>query len=183
MYTQKTINHQRSKKQNKYKEWIHPDLVGVSFPVDSWNKDLIELSKEMGVLPIKLFSFELKKELVSANLRESFFQAVSNSSWANEGYLVADFLEQDSDFLEEIKRLSSSFGIGIIRLDMYNPDDSEVVIPAKPKENLDWSTINKLCNTNSDMQEFINCVKDNAKTTNIRKILYDEIFDSNDIKI
>jgi hypothetical protein len=30
----------------------------------------------------------MKKELNFSNLRESYFQAVSNSSWANEGYLV-----------------------------------------------------------------------------------------------
>ena len=38
---------------------------------------------------VRLWSFEVKKELNVSNARKSFFQAVSNSSWANEGYLVA----------------------------------------------------------------------------------------------
>ena len=182
IYT-KTIQHQKSSKQDKFKEWIHPDLVGVSFPVDSWDKGLIELSREMGLLPIKLFSFELKKELTSSNLREYFFQAVSNSSWAHEGYLAAAILEQDEDFHQELKRLTNSFGIGVIRLDIFNPDDSEVIIPAKPKETLDWETINKLCNVNPDFKGFVEGVKDNAKITKIQKDLYDKVFDADEIKI
>lgn len=182
VYT-KTIRHQTSNRQDKYQEWIHPDMVGVSFPVDSWDKELIELSKEMGLLPIKLFSFELKKELTSSNLREYFFQAVSNSTWAHEGYLAVVKLEQDNDFLQELKRLTNSFGIGVIKLDITNPDDSEIVMPAKSKEILDWETINKLCNVNSDFRGFIEGVKDNAKITKIQKNLYDRVFDSDEIRI
>jgi hypothetical protein len=63
-----------------------------------------------------VFSFELKKSLSFGNLREAFFQAVSNSSWANEGYLVAAEISQDEDFLSELRRLSSSFGIGVVQL-------------------------------------------------------------------
>ncbi len=182
VYT-KTIRHQTSNRQDKYKEWIHPDMVGVSFPVDSWAKELIELSKEMGLLPIKLYSFELKIELTSSNLREYFFQAVSNSSWAHEGYLAVAKLEQDNDFLQELKRLTNSFGIGVIRLDIINPDDSEIVIPAKSKEMLDWDTINKLCNVNADFRGFIEGVKDNAKISKIQKDLYDEVLDADEIMI
>jgi len=182
VYT-KTIKHQKSGKQDRFKEWIHPDLVGVSFPVDSWDRGLIELSKEMGLLPIKLYSFELKKELNSSNLRECFFQAVSNSSWAHEGYLVAAVLDQDEDFYHELKRLSNSFGIGVVKLNIFNPDDSEVVIPAKSKEILDWETINKLCNVNPDFRGFIEGVRDNAKITKIQKDLYDRILDASEIKV
>lgn len=182
VYT-KTIRHQISNRQDKYKEWLHPDIVGVSFPVDSWDKGLIELSKEMGLLPIKLFSFELKIELTSSNLREYFFQAVSNSSWAHEGYLASAKLEQDDDFLQELKRLTNSFGIGVIRFDIFNPDDSEIVIPAKQKETLDWETINKLCNANADFRGFIEGVKDNAKITKIQKSLYNKVLDTDEIKI
>ena len=37
----------------------------------------------------KLWSFEAKLLINRSNVRECFFQAVSNSSWANFGYLVA----------------------------------------------------------------------------------------------
>lgn len=44
------------------------------------------------------------------------FQAVSNSSWANEGYLVV-LQEIDSEVLSELRRLNQSFGIGVIKLE------------------------------------------------------------------
>src|SRR5262249_42218166 len=63
---------------------------------------------------IRLFSFELKKQVDRINYREYFFQAVSNSSWAHEGYLVTCAVQQQDDLLSELERLSASFGIGII---------------------------------------------------------------------
>jgi hypothetical protein len=45
----------------------------------------------------------LKKDLNFSNLRESYFQAVSNFSWANEGYLVAVEIDTDKEFMEPIK--------------------------------------------------------------------------------
>jgi hypothetical protein len=41
----------------------------------------------------------MKKNLNFTNLREYYFQAVSNSSWANEGYIVALDIDEDESFL------------------------------------------------------------------------------------
>ncbi|WP_346350276.1 hypothetical protein [Spiroplasma endosymbiont of Calodromius spilotus] len=86
----KTIFHElSSKKVSGKNKWLHPDIVGVHFPFNDFSKKTLKLQKEyLGALKTKFYSFELKKELSFANLRESYFQAVSNSSWANEGYLV-----------------------------------------------------------------------------------------------
>jgi uncharacterized protein len=60
---------------------LHPDIVGVHFPFNDFSKKTLKLQKEyLGSLKTKFYSFELKKELSFANLRESYFQAVSNSS-------------------------------------------------------------------------------------------------------
>ena len=84
----KTINHEISKK-SQYSEWSYPDLVGFYLPVGEWSQELIELNRISSNDALKLFSFELKRSINKGNYRESFFQAVSNSSWAHEGYLVA----------------------------------------------------------------------------------------------
>ena len=105
IYT-KTIYHEKSNKR-KYAQWLHPDMVGVYFPIEEWQIELIDFAKEMGSPSLILYSFEIKKELGFHNLRESFFQAVSNSSWANEGYLVAANMDQDDELLSELKRLSA----------------------------------------------------------------------------
>lgn len=89
----------------------------------------------------KLFSFELKIRINFSNLKESYFQAVSNSTWANEGYLVV-FEEIGDKVLDELRRLSQSFGIGVIKLES-EISNSKILLPAKERE-IDIPTLNML---------------------------------------
>ena len=176
----KTIYHEKSNKK-RYAQWLHPDIVGVNFPIDEWKSEVFDLSKEIGSSSVILYSFELKRELGFHNLRESFFQAVSNSSWANEGYLVAANIAQDDEFMSELKRLSTSFGIGVIKLDIDDPDSSEVIFQAKNKRELDWDTINKLAIENPDFSKFLKRVKTDLSSKEIRKERYDKVFESEEL--
>lgn len=132
-----------------------PDVVGVYFPLEEWESEVLDISKEIGSIGIKLFSYEIKRELNFNNLRESCFQAVSNSSWTNVGYLVAADIETDKEFLQEIKRLTNSFGIGIIKLDIEEPDLSEILLPAKERDIVDIETINKIAHVNPNFKKFL----------------------------
>ena len=170
----KTIFHEKSKHRG-YNEWIHPDMVGVYFPIEDWNPKTIEFSKLLDNTPIKLFSFEIKKTLNKGNYRESFFQAVSNSSWAHEGYLVAADIVQDDELLAELARLSASFGIGIIHLQLLDFDSSSVLFPARLRDMLDWETVNKLCDQNRDFAKFIEDVKIDFDGARIHPSEYDKI--------
>jgi len=157
VYT-KTIYHEKSK-HNTLSEWVHPDMVGFYSPIDDWNPKLLEFNKATDKTSIRLYSFELKKAIDRGNYRENFFQAVSNSSWANEGYLVCCSIQQDDDLLSELERLSASFGIGVIVIDLDDIDSSTVVFPALTKDYLDWETMNKLCEQNRDFETFIDDVQ------------------------
>ena len=172
----KTINHSQSTKK-EYGQWVHPDMVGCYFPLDEWKPEVYELSSSIGNISIKLFSFELKRELTFGNLRESFFQAVSNSSWANESYLVAADISNEQEFMDELTRLSSAFGIGVIKLNLEDPHSSEIVLTAKYREALDWDTINKLVTMNSDFKEFILTVKIDVTSKKIHKKEYNLVLD------
>lgn len=167
----KTINHSQSTKK-EFGEWVHPDIVGCYFPLEDWKQEVYELSSSIGNISIKLLSFELKRELSFGNLRESFFQTVSNSSWANESYLVAAEVSDEQDFRDELSRLSTSFGIGVIKLNLEDPHSSEIIFPAKYREALDWETINKLT-MNADFKEFITTVKIDITSKKIHKKEYD----------
>jgi hypothetical protein len=175
----RTINHLRSDKK-EFGEWVHPDMVGVYFPLEDWVAEVIEFSSAIGSISLKMFSFELKRELTFGNLREAFFQTVSNSSWANEGYLAAARISQDEEFQIELQRLSSSFGIGIIELSVDDPDSSRVLYPPKQKEYLDWENMNKLT-LNQDFTEFLGRVKRDLSSKEIRKERYDTIFSSEEL--
>lgn len=171
----KTIFHEVSaKKQKGQNKWLHPDLVGVQFPFDEYQHETLEMQNHLSVSSIKLFSFEMKVELTFSNLRECFFQAVSNSSWANEGYLVALHINEDSDFRDEIRRLNNAFGIGIIQLDSENVAESQILFPAKATTEIDWDTVNRLCTENSDFCEFLKLISEDCKLGKV-KSKYDEV--------
>jgi len=180
IYT-KTIKHQKSSRKT-YAQWLHPDLVGVYFPIGEWTTEVLDFGMVVGSRLAKLYSFEMKKELTFSNIRESFFQAVSNSSWANEGYLVASKMSQDEEFMFELKRLSTSFGIGIIKVDIDDPDSSEILFPAKFKTELDWDTINKLAGENADFKEFIKRIKNDLSSKEVRKEKYDRVHNAEKLK-
>ena len=141
----------------------------------------MEVSTIMGNTAVKLYSFELKRELSITNLREAFFQAVSNSSWANEGYLVAAIIDTDDDFLTELKRLSTAFGIGVIQLNVDDPDSTEILLPAKVKEMVDWDTVNKLSGINPDFREFLRRIRIDMTSREVRKELYDPAMEKDDL--
>lgn len=178
----KTIYHEKSR-HNSLSEWVHPDMVGFYSPIDDWNSKLLEFNKSTDKTAIRLYSFELKKEIDRSNYRENFFQAVSNSSWANEGYLVTCAIQQDDDLLSELERLSASFGIGIIVLDLGDIDSSAVLFPARSKDYLDWETMNKLCEQNRDFETFIDDVQRDFSGRKIHPSEYESIISEPEVYI
>jgi uncharacterized protein len=173
IYT-KTIPHEASLKGG-YNQWVHPDMVGFYLPLEEWNPEVVELNRISDNNSIRLYSFEIKRSLSKANYRESYFQAVSNSSWAHEGYLVAAEVVQDDDFLAELERLAASFGIGILRLDLQDIDASLILYPAKIRDGLDWETINKLCDQNPTFKKFVEDVRIDFESKRIHRAEYDEV--------
>ena len=164
----KTICHNKSEKAgNKVNEWLHPDIVGFSLETDGWAHETVGLFRETDSLPVSLYSFELKQSLSFGTLRQSFFQAVSNSSWAHQGYLVAADIQVDPEFREELERLSTSFGIGVIELDILQPEQSLVLFPARKNPRLDWKTIDRLVSKNSDFRQFIKAVSSSVKINQV----------------
>lgn len=149
----KTILHEESKNsRDETQKWVHPDIIGVKFT--KLNSDIT--SRLLKTLEKKdsceIISYELKKEINSDyELKKSYFQAVSNSSWANRGYLVA--LDINTNLYSELERLNKAFGIGIIKLHS-NPFESQILFQSSFRE-LDYQTIDKLCNINEKYRDII----------------------------
>lgn len=179
----KTIYHEFSAKHGKgQNHWLHPDLIAVYFPFDSYQIGTLDIIKSFYESKMKLYSFEMKKEITASTLRECFFQAVSNSSWANEGYLVALNYDQDDDVVEEMQRLNNAFGIGFIKLDAENVDQSTVLIPAKFHEQIDWDTLDRLIEENPNVKDFVDSINEDVSLKKIKnKNEYDEILDAEKI--
>lgn len=138
--------------------WLYPDVVGVVGLQKSWGSEIKQTSELFHPKKAHLFSFEVKRTIGVSNIRQSAFQTISNSSWANYGYLVA--AELDSKARDELDLLCASHGIGFILLDIHNPSDSQILIPALFRENVNWEGLSRLANENSDAIEYIKNVKD-----------------------
>lgn len=148
----KTIFHEQSNGKDSNQIWTHPDMVGIKF-LNLQSKISQNFLKAINRADtFKISSYEIKKEINNDNdLKKAYFQAVSNSTWANYGYLVA--YEFSDSLKEEMERLNQSFGIGIIELNA-NAYQSKVLYQPKYRE-LDFKTIDKLCKMNKEFEKFI----------------------------
>ena len=154
------INEKRSK--NTYgtgaNKWLHPDIVAMEDLTSDWNEEIKGVVSEYSDKKTKLWSFEVKILINRSNLRESFFQTVSNSSWAYYGYLVASQIE-GHDTLKELRMLCKSYGIGLIKIDTANHLESEFLIPATEKHNIDWDIANRLALENKDFRIYVDNIR------------------------
>lgn len=151
---EKTSKNNRGTKGN---QWLHPDIVAMQAMDKKWTDDIRQCVKLGSGQNVALWSFEVKLELNGANVRESFFQAVSNSSWANEGYLVtASIVGEHTE--EELRILSALHGIGVIVLNIDDLSESEILLPAKRKTDTDWQSVNRIVEQNKDFETFIEYV-------------------------
>jgi len=110
----KRIDEKRSSNRQgpKGNKWLYPDIVGMENLTADWHQEVKDLVKEYADKKTKLWSLEVKILLNRSNVREAFFQAVSNSSWANFGYLAAAEIE-GADTMKELRMLFSLHGIGL----------------------------------------------------------------------
>ncbi|MFP6075906.1 HrgA protein [Helicobacter pylori] len=172
----KTIFHEESSKSIKGMDrWLYPDMVGVRFlHAELSNENLIAFSKKFDTLPVKLVSFELKKEISVHNCRECYFQAISNSS--NEGYLVGRHIDtHNPQLMDLLKRLHASFGIGVIDL-RTDEDKSAILLNAKYKEKIDYTVASELSAKNQKFSGFLKSVVDYDPAHSYRyKDEFDEI--------
>ena len=180
----KTIYHEKSStKVDSAQKWVHPDIVGVQFEEFKNDATLSLLKASEPKESVHIYSYEMKRKIDSDyTLKQCYFQALSNSSWANFGYLVA--FEINEDLAEEMERLNNAFGIGII---LMQANDSKILYPAREKA-LDYNTIEKLNNLNPDFCSFItklskvmNASKDyTTDARNSFEKICDKIFESDE---
>lgn len=149
--------------------WLFPDLVAMEDLSREWHTDIRECVREYGDPRSRLWSFEVKLKLNRSNVREAWFQTVSNSSWSNYGYLVAAEVE-DADTMKELRLLAAAHGIGLIVVDTEDPtESSEVRIPAHERADVDWDSCNRLAEENSDFRDFIRQIRQFHQTGDIKK--------------
>lgn len=139
-------------------EWLHPDMAGLEDLSCDWTRELRDCVGVLAERRARLWSFEVKLLVNRSNVRKSYFQAVSNSSWAHFGYLVAAVVEGD-DTMKELRMLAANHGIGVIQLDSETPSESQILIPARERPEIDWDMCNRLTEENGDFVDYISRVR------------------------
>lgn len=148
-------------------KWLHPDMVAIEDMTRHWSEEVKKCVHEYRDQRSKLWSFEVKLLINRSNVREVYFQTVSNSSWANYGYLVAAEIE-GSETLSEMRMLFALHGIGVIKLDTENPTESQIIIPAKEKSEIEWSTVSRIADQNRDFERFVKQIRQFHQTGELK---------------
>ena len=152
--------------------WLHPDIVALE-PLDKyWDSVVKDCVRHGNDSAIRLWSFEVKKQLTKGNVRQHFFQAVSNSTWANLGYLVATGLNNDVE--PELQMLASLHGIGVLILNTESLFDSQILIPARERTVIDWQSVNRIVSENADFHRFIEQVGIYSQTGKMVKSVWNK---------
>lgn len=120
------IDHLRATRQPQgINKWKFPDVVLLDWEVGRISETgyeldpaLLAIKQSLGDQPFRLTSVELKIEVSLSNVREYFFQCVSNSKWAHSADLVVAKPISDTLLAKEIRRLGSSFGVSVYSFDL-----------------------------------------------------------------
>lgn len=78
--------------------------------------------------------------------------------------------------MEEMLRLNNAFGIGIIKLNAVNVEQSEILIPARYRDKLDWDTVDRLAEINKVFALFVQSVTEDISLKRVKNMLdYDKV--------
>ncbi len=177
----KTIRNEISKKGAKgSNEWEHPDIVGVSYPF-GMSPEILKMEK---FNLKKFYSFELKKDLSMSVLKEYYFQAVANSSWANFGYLMVENIDwgDDDAMYSKMQRLVNQQGIGIIQMNLDKINESKIWFQSREKE-VDPYFMDELMSINADFKDFIGNVVKDIESQRLVESNYDKYYTAEELTI
>lgn len=135
----------------------HPDLVGVEGMVSNRDYHLLvqQMYVEFNLEKAKIWSFEVKEKITAGTVRDCYNQAVSNSSWANWGFLCVGSIEGGEKTEKELSRLTTQGPIGIILINKEEPLKSEIYIDAIENTELNLEECSFLAKENTDFVKFL----------------------------
>jgi hypothetical protein len=81
--------------------------------------------------------------------------------------------------IEEVRRLANSFGIGLIKLEAENIEESQIIVPATYRKQLDIDAMDRLASENKDFADFLQNVIDDNKIKKVNS-KYDKVLSDNE---
>jgi hypothetical protein len=115
------LNHNEgAKRPSGINRWKYPDVISLQWNVlhaesaEEFDENTLDVMQGLGEPPFELISSELKVDLRPSNLREAFFQCVSNSRWAHMAQLVVASAISDDSVVAELARLGPSYEVTVL---------------------------------------------------------------------
>jgi hypothetical protein len=164
--------------------WKFPDLALVSWHVLSGgeaggdtvlDRASMAVRAAAGLPAFSITTAKLKMNVTHANFRESFFQCVSHSAWANAGALHIAGSITDGQLAGEVRSLGAHHGIGVTTYGLtpegldHMPDTAElrklresefdalltrldirILSPSRQRPAADWAAIEAAAGSNAD---------------------------------
>lgn len=96
--------------------WKFPEMILVDWESgegEEHAEPMIKLKAQLGLPPFRLHAARLRILPAHHSFREDFFQTLSASVWAQGGELIYAAPIEDEALAEAMRRLSSTFGIGV----------------------------------------------------------------------
>ncbi len=154
------------------KKWLSPALVGMEDMSRDWLHEVKDFVQLYSGKKTKLWSFAVTTQLDQFNIRETYFQAVSNSSWAHFGYLVSREVVGD-ETRKKLELLTQLHGIGFMQLNVAQPAASKIIFTAKERTELDFDRVNRLAEKNKDFRDYIKAVHEFHQIGRVHAVNWD----------
>jgi len=143
------------------------------------DQDRLAVYRRLASPPFRIASVKLRLDLNQTDLSEDLYQCLATSEWANTGELMIAASIEDPQMVEDIRRFSARYGIGVISFgldadildDMPEPAAVENLGNrefesiqslfqmrryASPtiRENFDWAHVSESAANNADFSDF-----------------------------
>ena len=158
-------------------DWEHGELTDDGLALDPAH---LALKQTLGLPPYNLAAVRMRIEANYDRFREDLFQTKSAGLWANSSELFYASPIEDESLADQIRELSSQFGIGVTSfgLSAENLDDLphpsqianampretealmsrlnvERISPSNKKTHCGWETLDNLRNDHTEMNQFL----------------------------
>lgn len=156
--------------------WKYPELVLVDWETGgspdeemSLDESMLSLKQRLGIAPFRLHSARLRLLPSLTTYREDFFQALSVSMWAQGGELVYAGPVEDEALADGLRKLSSTYGVGVVSFGLTaevldelprpaqilnaHPKETEAIMskleihrisPVQSRPHLDWAALGSM---------------------------------------
>lgn len=167
--------------------WKFPELLLIDWDTGNspdeemaLDEAMLDFKQRLGIPPFRINAVRLRIQPSLQTYREDFFQTLAVSQWAQSGELVYAAPIEDEALADGLRRLSATFGVGVISFGLTaealdelprpahilnaSPRETEAILgkldhyrlaAAKPRTHIDWDQLRELRNESEEASQLV----------------------------